>query len=187
MSQLIYGVSALGIVVVFAVSMQRSTHTSEQAVYTNEVLTQLVTIGRDIVDDIAGKDLPFDRWVDPDRLPSSATYPYVHRAEDLTDVTSDEWGGCSNFSECRDIDDFANMDPPLEGERNGMKYTAYIDVHYVVLDDPDETLAGTGDQKSFAKEIVVTVEASSIQVGGEPLSADYSQVITYPRITNFSY
>lgn len=185
MTQLIYAISALGIVAVVAVAMQRSTHASEQAVYTNEVLTQLVTVGRDIVDDIARQDFPFDKEVDPDRLPSSATYPYVHDPEGLTDVTSDEWGGCTNMAECRDIDDFDGMSS--EGDRNGLNYTAHVKVEYVDLENPDSTLAGTGSAKSYAKKITVVVESASIVVKGEPITADYSQVITYPRITNFSY
>lgn len=187
MSQLIYAISALGIVAVIAVSMQSSTHANEQAVYANEVLTQLVSIGRDVVDDIARQDLPFDETVDPDRLPPSATYPYVHEAWQLTDIGATDWGGCSDFAECKDIDDFDGMDPPLEGERNGLKYTASIKVQYVDLANPNNVLTGTGSDKSFAKEIIVTVETSAIQVKGEPISATYSQVITYPRITNFSY
>lgn len=189
MTQLIYAVSALGIVVIVAVSMQRSSGSNEQDVYTNEVLTHLVTIGRDIVDDIAKQNLPFDKAVDPDRLPSSATYPYIHSSDELTDVTDANFGGCSNFSLCQDIDDFHTGDgDPIEGERNGIEYEATITVQYVTEDDPNTKLSGIGTgNKSLAKEITVTVSTQAIQVNGEPISASYSRVLTYPRITNYTY
>jgi len=184
MTQVIYAIAALGIVAVIALSMQRSSGKSEQSVYTNEVLTQLVTVGRDVVDDIARQNLPFDAAVDPERLPSSATYPYVHDPNGLTDTNSTEWGNCLSFELCKDIDDFDQLD--IEGERNGLEYTATISVRYAVVEDPNSTPSDFGG-RSFAKEITVTVETDAIQVNGEPISASYSRVLTYPRITNYTY
>lgn len=178
MTQLIYSISALGIVVVVAVSMQRSSGATEQVVYTNEVLTQLVSVGRDVVDDIARRDLPFDAKVDPDRLPSVAVRPYVHSASELT--PADEFGGCTDFEACLDVDDFHKLDPPLTGVRNGLDFTANIEVEYVSATDPN-TKSGS---QTFAKEITVTVESSSIVLNGKPVSASYSRVLTYPGFTD---
>jgi hypothetical protein len=190
MTQLIYAVSALGIVAVMALSMQRSSNAGERSVYTNEVLTQLVTIGRDIVDEIAGQDLPFDEAVDPERLPSSATYPYVVDPAGLT-LESEfgvDSGGCAAAGTCRDIDDFhyREGDDPITGTRNELEYSAYVTVRYVQLENANEAPTDFGG-RSFAKEIVVTVESEAIQIEGEPISARYNRVITYPRITNFTY
>jgi hypothetical protein len=181
MAQLIYAISALGIVTVISVSMQNSSSVGEQSVYRNEVLTQLVTVGRDIVDEIARQDLPFDEEVNPDSLPTPSYYPYVHYAWQLTPAA--EFGGCADFYACQDLDDFHEIDPPIEGERGGIEYTANIEVKYVDLENPS-TDAGT---QTFAKEVIVTVESESIQINGEPIAATYSRVITYPRITNYSY
>jgi hypothetical protein len=179
MTQLIYSISALSIAVVFAVSMERSSNSGDQAIYTNEVLTQLVTVGRDVVDDIARKDLPFDEKTDPNRIPQPATYPYVLSPDNLTPESG--FGGCVDFDACLDVDDFDGM--TLEGTRNGLHYTASIDVHYVPLDDPNGTPSGN----TWAKEITVHVESTSILFNGEPVSTSYSRVITYPRITNYTY
>jgi hypothetical protein len=188
MTQLIYAISALGIVALIALSMQRSSGSSEQQVYTNEVLTQLVSIGRDVVDDIARQDLPFDATVDPERLPSSATYPYVHGESELT--AESDFGGChgADLSTCEDIDDFhyRDGDDPISGERNGLEYEATISVKYVDVDSPNDDPSHASG-KSFAKQITVTVESAAIQVNGEPISASYSRVLTYPRITNYTY
>jgi hypothetical protein len=90
------------------------------------------------------------------------------------------------MEDCEDIDDFHDME--VAGERNDLEYTARIHVRYVDLDSPSDTLSGVGSgNKSYAKEIVVTVESESIQVNGEPISASYSRVLTYPRITNYAY
>ena len=183
---MIYAISALGIVAIIAVSMQRSSGSNEQNVYTNEVLTQLVTIGRDVVDDIGRQNLPFDAKVDPDRLPSSSTYPFVHSASELT--SDSLFGGkdvgktISTMDDADDIDDFHDL--VISGERNNLEYEATITVAYVDEDDPNNAPAGG---KSFAKEITVTVETDAIQVNGSPISAEYSRVLTYPRITNYAY
>lgn len=181
MTQLIYAISALGIVAVLSVSMQSSSNMGEQSVYRNEVLTQLVTIGRDIVDEIGRRDLPFDRQVNPDSLPTPSYYPYVHEAWQLTPSAS--FGGCSNFNACQDLDDFHEIDPPITGERNGLEYTANIQVRYVDENNP----SGPAGAQTFAKELIVTVETEAIQINGEPIAATYSRVITYPRITMYSY
>jgi hypothetical protein len=180
MAQLIYSISALGIAMVFAISIQSKSNAGEQAVYQNEVLTQLVAAGRDIVDDITQRDLPFDRWVDPDRLPVPSYYPYVHSADGLT--AEDDFGGCVDFDACLDIDDFDDM-TGIAGSRGGIDFEASIQVHYVAEEDPAAPVAGN----TFAKEIVVTVESDAIQVFGESVAATYRRVITYPRITQYSY
>jgi len=183
---MIYAISALGIVAVIAVSMQYSSNASSQSVYTNEVLTQLVTIGRDIVDDIAAQDLPFDAKVDPDKLGPSATYPYVHDEYGLTPAA--DFGGCTDYSACDDIDDYHmwDDDDPIEGTRNGLDYMARITVRYVNMDSVNAAPSHPSG-RSFAKEIVVEVSTNAIQVDDEPISASYNRVITYPRITNYSY
>jgi len=167
--------------------MQRSSGSNEQNVYTNEVLTQLVTIGRDVVDDIGRQNLPFDAKVDPDRLPASLTYPYVHSASELTADSAfgagDRTGKTvTTMDDAEDIDDFHDL--VIKGTRNGLDYEATISVAYVDADDPNNAPAGG---KSFAKEITVTVETDAIQVNGSPISAEYSRVLTYSRITNYAY
>jgi len=187
MAQLIYAFSALGIATLFAVSMQNSSHGGEGAVYRNEVLTQLVTVGRDIVDEIARQDLPFDEKVDPDRIPQPATYPYVHEPENLTPEAEFGNSGCYALDSCLDLDDFHSPDEPITGEHNGLEYSATITVRYVDVEDPMQPAPEDDSGMSFAKEIVVTVSAHAIQVNGEPIAAEYRRVTTYPRITNFSY
>jgi len=187
MAQLLYSISALGIAMMFAVSMQSSSHTGEGAVYRNEVLTQLVTIGRDIVDEIARQDLPFDEQVDPNRIPQPATYPYVFFPENLTPEAEFGNSGCYALDSCLDLDDFHSPDDPITGEHNGLEYSATITVRYVDVEDPTQPAPEDDLGMSFAKEIVVTVAADAIQVNGEPIAAEYRRVTTYPRITNFSY
>jgi hypothetical protein len=187
MAQMIYSASALGIAMMFAVSMQSSSNTGEGAVYRNEVLTQLVTIGRDIVDEIARQDLPFDEQVDPNRIPQPATYPYVFFPVNLTPEAEFGNSGCYALNSCLDLDDFHSPDEPVIGEHNGLEYSATITVRYVNEADPNLPAPEEESGMSFAKEIVVTVAADAIQVNGEPIAAEYRRVTTYPRITNFSY
>lgn len=187
MAQLIYAISALAIAMVFAVSMQSSSNSGEGAVYRNEVLTQLVTIGRDIVDEIARQDLPFDEQVDPSRIPQPATYPYVHFPVNLTPEADFGNPGCYALNSCLDLDDFHSPDDPITGEHNGLEYSATIAVRYVDVADPTQPAPEEDSGMSFAKEIVVTVATDAIQVNGEAIAAEYRRVMTYPRITNFSY
>ena len=182
MTQLIYAIAALGIVAVVSVSMQGSSNAGQTAVYRNEVLTQLVTVGRDMVDQLARQDLPFDQKVDPDRIPQPATYPYVHTPGDLT--ASSSFGGLASGSALTDAQDLDDVDGlTIVGERSGLPYEAEFEVRYVSDTNPNGEASG----QTFAKEVIVTVTSDAVIVNGSPVSATYSRVITYPQITNYTY
>jgi len=179
MTQMIYAISALGIVAVFAFMMQRSSLDNEQAMYTNEVRAQLMSIARDVADDLNRRDLPFDYATNEEVGPQPKTYPMVHSPIELTDEIS--FGGCP--ATCQDLDDFDNME--ITGVREGLPYSGKIRVRYVDEDDPDVAPIDNGG-KSWAKEVSVTVKTPAIMIGNDSASVTFNMVVAYPRFTDYT-
>jgi hypothetical protein len=175
MAQLIYSVLGLTIAVLFATTLNTSIFSNSQRTYTNEVLTQMLGIGEDVIEDVGRRGLPFDEAVDEERYVGQILYPLVHVAWELTPESS--FGGCVVYEACLDLDDFDGM--ILQRTVEGLEYEAEISVAYVdELDPTVETVAQT-----FAKKVSVAISSTAITVGGEPLRIEYSRVFAYERST----
>lgn len=181
MTQLIYAISALGIVAVFAFMMQRSSLDNEQAMYTNEVRAQLMSIARDVADDLNRRDLPFDEATNEEVGPQPKTYPMVHSPSELTDEIN--FGLCSTCTEPLDLDDFDGM--PISGVREGLPYNGEIHIHYVDENDPTQAPTDYGG-KSWAKEVSVTVKTPALMIGSDSASVTFNMVVAYPRFTEYT-
>ena len=179
MSQIIYSILGLSIAVLFATSLNRSVHTGEQGIVSNEVLTQMLGVGQDVLEDVGRRALPFDSKTDESTLPTPIDYPVVHSAAELTPALS--FGGCTSFTSCGDLDDFHGM-PSFQRVSNGITYDVTIEVRYVQEANPELAAAA----QTFAKEVNVLVSSQSIQVGNNPLTVGYSRVFTYDKATDFT-
>ena len=175
MAQLIYSILGLSIAVLFSTSLNSTIFSNTHRTYTNEVLSQMLGIGEDILEDVGRRSLPFDEAVDEERYVGQIQYPLVHVAWELTPESS--FGGCLVYEACLDLDDFDGM--LLVRSVEGLEYEAEISVAYVDEVDPTkETVTQT-----FSKKVSVTVSSGAIVIGDKPLSIEYSRVFAYERST----
>ncbi len=175
MAQVIYSILGLSIAMLFSMSLNRSIYSNTHRTYTNEVLSQMLGIGEDVLEDVGRRSLAFDEAVDEARYVGPIQYPLVHVAWELTPQSS--FGGCLVYAACLDLDDFHGM--VLTRSVEGLEYEAEISVIYVDELDP---MIETGSQ-TFSKKVTVTVSSSAIVIGDKPLSVHYSRVFSYERST----
>lgn len=176
MSQLIYSVLALSVTVLFSVSLNRVFSTNTQKTYTNEVLSQMIGVGQDILEEVGRRALPFDEAVDEARYEGDIRYPLVHAAFELTPAS--QFGMCdSGCTDQLDLDDYDGM--TFYRTVDSLDYEARVSVQYVDENDPTQI----SSTQTFAKLVTVEVTSDAIAIGGEPLTVDYSRVFTYERST----
>lgn len=179
MSQLIYSILGLAVAVLFSTMLTRSVHSGGQNIVSNEVLTQMLGVGQDVLEDVGRRALPFDSNTDESKLPQPIDYPVVHYAAQLTPASS--FGGCTDFALCEDLDDFDGI-PSFTRTSEGLDYDVTIEVRYVDEDNPDVEQTS----QTFAKEVNVVVSSPSIMIGGDPLSVGYARVFTYDKATDYT-
>jgi hypothetical protein len=175
MVHLLYALTALMMVVLFAQNMQRGVLSGELRMEFNEVRTQMTGAAIDVIDDIDRQNVAFDRLTREVGMEPS-DFPLVTSASQLT--PEDSFGGCSDFALCLDVDDFDDM--ILTRRVGDFIYDISIDVHYVDEANPNSQ---TGYQ-TFAKEVAVTVSHPAIVVGRDPLMVTIRRVFAYNRITS---
>jgi hypothetical protein len=175
MGQLIYSVLGLFVAVLFSTSLNSAVRVNQNRTFTNEVLSQMLGIGEDILSDVGRRSLPFDEAVDEERYDGPIQYPLVHVAWELTPASS--FGGCNVPANCLDLDDFHGMLQQRTVE--GLDYVAEISVTYVDETNPEIESA----TQTFAKKVSVTISSEAVHVRGEPLSVTYSRVFAYERAT----
>jgi len=176
MSQLIYSILALSVTVLFSVSLNRVFNTNTEKTYTNEVLSQMIGVGQDVLEEVGRRGLPFDEAVDEARYVGPIRYPLVHAAFELTPASA--FGMCdSGCTDPLDLDDYDGM--TFYRTVDSLDYIATVSVQYVDELDPTKVSA----TQTFAKLVTVEVSSEAIAISGEPLTIDYSRVFTYERST----
>lgn len=178
MVQLIYSVLGLAVAILFSTTLARSSHKGGQNIVSNEVLTQMLGVGQDVLEDVGRRALPFDEKTDESKLPTPIDYPVVHSAAELT--PADQFGGCVSYTACEDLDDFHGMS--FTRTSNDIEYDVTVEVRYVDEDDPDTQ----GAAQTFAKEVNVIVANRSILMFGQPITVEYARVFTYDKATDFT-
>ncbi len=172
--QAFYGLIAMAIVALVGLTMQRSINGNQQRIVVNEVATDLSGVAVEVLEHIGSK--AFDARTDTNKV---TVFPAVTSASQLTSPTdATEWGACTNYQLCEDIDDFDGM--MLTRNRDGLEYQITIDVEYVDPDNPD-----TPSGKSYAKAVEVAVSNPYMKVGSSntPLTVNMYRVFTYQRST----
>lgn len=143
--------------------------------YLNEAVTQLTGVAYDVLEDIERQGIAFDKRTDESRYSKPIMYPLVRSSSDLTPVT--EFGGCTDFNACKDLDDFDGLE--ITRTTQGFEYVINLSVRYVNEEVPtEESLSQT-----FAKRVSATVAHPSIVVNGKPLTVTISRIVTYHRVT----
>ena len=172
--QAFYGLIAMAIVALIGLTMQRSINGNQQRIVVNEVATDLSGVAIEIIEHIGTK--AFDAKTDTNKV---TTFPAVTSHYELTDPSDGlEWGGCTNYLLCEDVDDFDGM--MFTWTKNELIYDVTIDVIYVDPDNPD-----VASGKSFAKSVEVAVTNPYMKIGSSntPLTINMYRVFTYQRST----
>jgi hypothetical protein len=178
MAQLLYAVSALAIVMIFSLGMQRAGITGQQEMMITEARTRMLGVARETVERVSRMDMPFDAATDLTRGASEKVFPYVTSAGELTAPGS--FGGCVGYiNDCLDIDDFHNFS--ISDTLNGIPVTLEFEVSYV-----DALTGAESASATFAKQLRVKVSTISIAQLDGPLTVTYSRVFAYPSTTDFA-
>ena len=178
--QVIYAFIAILLVALLSLTLQRGVHSTERRQMVNEVSTQLVGVGIDVLEFVGRR--AFDYEVDTTRADFAVwrdDFPYATDPTDLTPATSAEWGNCpSGFYTCDDIDDFDGL--TVTRTVDGMDFSVDILVEYVSESTPDDPAA-----QSFAKEVRLEISSSSLYLNSpaNPLTVVISRVFAYSQST----
>lgn len=172
--QVIYGLTAMALVALVSLTVQRTSTGTQQRMIVNEVATQLGGVGVEVLERIGS--LPFDSKTDTTKV---FTFPLVTEANQLTDASA--FGGCVDFALCEDIDDFHGL--TIQREQDDFTYGLQIDVEYVDVLAP---FGSTYGPQSFAKKVTLSVTNPHLYLGDRdnPLTVTLSRVFTYQRVTS---
>ena len=188
MSQIIYALLAMALVLILSLNLQRGISRTSQGQTVNEVGTQLTGVGTEILELIGRSHFDWYNWENGDNTPDR---PYCGRVADdqlaflsepdASNPTS-TMGDCSDIGSCPYIEGFSGLDTTLT--RSEFDYVVTVDtVHYV---DPTDftTISAT---QTFAKRVQVTVENPHLYVGDDTtntFSLTLDRVFTYGCITD---
>ncbi|MGA7306768.1 MAG: hypothetical protein WBW88_17985 [Rhodothermales bacterium] len=175
MHQFIYALAALGVTMVLSLTMSNGSRRAAQRIYINEAVTQLSGVAYDVLEDIERSGIAFDERTDESRFAKPIQFPLVKSSSDLTPET--EFGGCTEYTACKDIDDFDGME--ITRTTQDYSYDIGLSVRYVNESVPSEV----STSQTFAKRIDATVKHPSITINGEPLTVTVSRIVTYHRVT----
>ncbi len=178
--QVIYAFIAILLLALLSLTLQRGIHSTERRQIVNEVSTQLVGVGIDVLEHIGRK--PFDYEVDTTRADFALwrdDFPYVTDATDLTPTSAAEYGNCLDFYTCDDVDDFDGLS--ITRTVDGIDYLVDIFVDYVTESTPD---VAPGVQ-TFAKEVRLEIRSSTLYLSSpaDPLTVVISRVVAYDQST----
>lgn len=184
MSQLIYAILALLMIMFLSMNMQRNVGRDQQEQAVNEVGTQLIGVGTEVLEHIGG------RYFDAYSFGNRNQRPYCGRiADDQLYLLSDEsrppsdpgntHGDCVNYVNCPYIEGFQG--DTLTITRGEFDYEVVItDVEYVNPADFNDT--AWGNQPSFAKRVEVQVTNPNLYLGDDPTNTftlEMDRVFTY--------
>lgn len=181
MTQLVYALGAIAVLMLFTTSIQRSGLAGEHEMYLTETRTRMLGVARETVDRITRMELPFDDETNPDGG-ADGVYPYVTDPVYLTATSS--FGGCSlastyALSTCLDLDDFDGAS--VSDTADGIPVDITFEVVYV------DTLTGAlSASPTFAKMLTATVRSGALLINGDSVEVSYSRVFGYPNPIDFA-
>ncbi len=169
--QVFYALIAMLLLALLSLTLQRGTHSAERRQIVNEMTTQLVGVGIDVVEHIGRQ--PFDSQTDSNKV---ATVPPVTNANQLTPKGS--FGGCTDYNSCEDVDDFDGL--AITRIVDGLQFDVQIEVNYVDELTPDNQPG----YNTFAKEVRLTISSPYLYITkSTPVSVQIARVIAYDRTT----
>lgn len=176
--QVIYAFIAMLLVALLSLTLQRGIHSTERRQIVNEVSTQLVGVGIDVLEHIGRTT--FDYAVDTNRVDIDPIedFPYVEDPAELTLPGS--FGSCSDYYSCKYIDGFDGM--TVNRTVDGLDFEVDIFVQYVDEDNPD-TASGV---QTYAKEVRLEISSSALYLSSaaNPLTVEIARVYTYQQPTS---
>lgn len=148
MSQTLIAIGALAITITFALSTQRAEIKTDRLKILAESQILAGQVAQNTLAHIAVQE--FD-----ERTRNTE----VERADQLTPSDGLEWGGCTDYALCDDVDDFHNMTTVVATPAGGMSYTIDAAVRYVEVgtDGSGEETVRASSSQTFYKEVTVTV------------------------------
>ncbi len=186
MTQTIYGLIAIMLVMMLALNVMRIVTGTERRMVTNEVATQVRGLAVDVMEHVGNKW--FDEAINEEGI-EAWEFPLVTSVNQLTAESgfgnTGDGAACDHTTpnfydpDCDDIDDFDGM--TLDREINGIPFTAAITVQYINPDNPDLPPPGG---RTFAKEVVVVISSPFLRLGDDPITVTLRRVFAYNRITN---
>ncbi len=171
MSQITYGVLGLTAAALVSFSLMRSPDRGSDELVSNEVVSHMLYVGQDILQDIAQRSLPFDANLVSISTVSNVSHPAGSEANELTAYGA--FGGCMTIAACGDLDDLDGIS--FVQESDGVTYDVSIEVRYV---EPAAPYAPS-TTPTFAKQLNVLVSTPAVPIGGRPLTVGYARVFTY--------
>ncbi|MBT8400586.1 MAG: hypothetical protein KJO98_08925 [Rhodothermia bacterium] len=174
--QVLYAFIAMLLIALLSLTLQRGVHSTERRQIVNEVATQLVGVGIDVVEYIGRH--PFDAQTDTtDPVVQAKGFPFVEDPSELTPPGS--FGGCADYYSCGDIDDFHGMN--VARTVDGIDYSVDIEVEYVDDDSP-ETASAT---QTYSKEVRLEIASPHLYVSSRdnPITVVVARVFSYDQPT----
>lgn len=169
--QVFYALIAMLLLALLSLTLQRGTHSAERRQIVNEMTTQLVGVGIDVIEHIGRQ--PFDSQTDSNKV---ATVPPVTNAAQLTPKGS--FGGCTDYNACEDVDDFDGL--TITRDVGGLDFDVVIEINYVDENNPDVQPGFN----TFAKEIRLSISSPHLYITKSiPLTVQIARVRAYDRAT----
>ena len=180
MAQTIYGLVALALVSMLALSMHQGTTSTQQRHILNEVTTQVTGVGVEVFDHIGRTGVAFDKFV----VDTQTTFPTCGRTTSAAVFTPEaSFVPAASYATSTYIEGFDGMtDVPID--RDDIPFLVDIEVAYV---DP-VTLAPSG-APTFAKEVTLTISSPFlfIKTPATPVEVRMQRVFEYDMVTKAAY
>lgn len=187
MSQIIYALLALALVMILGLNLQRGISRTTEDQTLNEVITQLPGVGTEVLEQIGRTHFDWHTW---QYGVSTPTRPLCGRVRDdrqslLSEPdpahASSTMGDCADFATCPYIEGFYGLDTTIV--RGDFEYAVHVDtVRYV---DPTNYATPSATQ-TFAKAVQITVTNPYLYVGdlSNTFSLTMERVFTYGCVTD---
>lgn len=184
MSQLIYSILALVLIMFLSMNMQRGVSRTQQEQGVNEVGTQLTGVGTEVLERIGRTH--FDQFTYDNSGPDDKPYcGRVWNGRETIDFHIPGTNVCPDFETCGYIEGFDGLTvPPVT--RADFEFNVTVDsVRYVNPADYDDIFS----TQTFAKRVWVTVENPYLYLGDDPsntFSLTVDRVFTYGCVTDIN-
>lgn len=180
MAQTIYGLVALALVSMLALSMHQGTTSTQQRHILNEVTTQVTGVGVEVFDHIGRAGVAFDKFV----VDTQTTFPTCGRTTSADVFTPEaSFVPAGSYASSAYIEGFDGMtDVPID--RDDIPFLVDIAVTYV---DPVTLAPSAGP--TFAKEVTLTISSPFlfIKTPDTPVEVRMQRVFEYDTVTKAAY
>lgn len=180
MAQTIYGLIALALVSMLALSMHQGTTNTQQRHILNEVTTQVTGVGVEVFEHIGRPGIAFDKFV----VDTESTFPTCGRTTSADVFTpEDAFVPAESYASSAYIEGFDGMtDVPID--RDDIPFEVDIEVSYV-----DPVTLVPSSVPTFAKEVTLTIASPFlfVKTPETPLEVRMQRVFEYDMVTKASY